>query len=340
MADNVFTFGGVTPMVWDFTFAMPANNDIDKTDSTLAHRSTKSTAISHEDAETQRAKLIQDISKKLPVELQMNIWTELMEKPGLHFFALYFPDEDRVARRDVDQFGAGGIPHMMLAEPKALQDSDIFDEPFVSYFPLGVQSAYERWAKLAMHDPSGDSQAIAEAVVKRSFIKPLSITYSLASGPTKIDIDAATDVVYLKFYYEYRGNSTYYVPWPCWWMLVYDKSLLKGIRHIAIELDPVDFCIFWPCPDDVDMCAACNYHVSYHEKSESSRLWMLADFLHCLEDLEVVYCVFNEAQQGPADTNIDGIYTVSGMPLVDGTEDSDRWKHGQGKNLSLIMSPL
>ncbi|OIW28161.1 hypothetical protein CONLIGDRAFT_634489 [Coniochaeta ligniaria NRRL 30616] len=193
---------------------------------------------------------------------------------------------------------------------------DEIHQPYRSYFPKGMRSAYQKWAELSQTFP------FARDAMKRALISPLTIP---AHNNTDITIDAATDLVYLKFHWKpsKKGRSQY-VQSPAYWMLILDHADLKGIRHIAFEMSTIDECIFWPS-ESADVCGSCGCDKDEHDDETSSELWLLADFLHCFEDLESVYLVFNDIDQGHFDPRRDLRYTVSGRPDVKARTDESRW---------------
>jgi hypothetical protein len=203
-----------------------------------------------------------------------------------------------------------------LTEPchKVLEIS----EPYRSYFPKGIRSAYHDWAELSSSFP------YARRAMELALVEPLTIA---PHNNLSITIDAATDLLYLKFLWRpKRGHQPQYVPSPGYWMLILDHSHLNGIRHVAFEMNPVEFCIYWPSDNTSMTCAQCGSAKADHDDDVSSELWLLADFLHCLQDLETVYLVFNDIKQGPFDARLDARYTVSGNPTVTaGATDQTRW---------------
>src|SRR6185436_8616169 len=84
-------------------------------------------------------------------------------------------------------------------------------------------------------------------------------------------------------------------------------------------------CLYWPA-DVRLLCGVCGKHRSVHDNKVSSELWLIADFLHCFEDLETVYLIFNDVKQGPFDRVRDHRYTVSGIPdAKGGRAKKERW---------------
>jgi hypothetical protein len=249
--------------------------------------------------------------RSMPPEIQAMIWAEKMQKPGLHFLTVQVP-----LKGGPNNNNDAGVRKIKLTEPchKVIE----VHAPYRSYFPKGMRSAYHEWAELSKTFP------FARNAMEHALIAPLTIP---AHNNMDITIDAATDLLYLKFHWKpkERGPSQY-VPSPAYWMLILDHSDLKGIRRVAFEMPMiVDDCIFWPSDTD-NVCGQCGHPKDEHDDDTSSELWLIADFLHCFEDLEAVYLVFNDIDQGPVDTRRDPAYTVSGRPDVKAVEtDASRW---------------
>ena len=238
------------------------------------------------------------------------VWAERMQKPGLHFLVVQVPLKGGPAN-DNEQ----GLRKIKLTET-CHQVAEVH-APYRSYFPKGMRSAYHEWAELTTAFP------FARRAMELALVSPLKIP---AHNNIDITIDTATDLVYLKFHWKpQKGGKSQYVPSPAYWMLVLDHSDLKGIRHVALEMSIVDDCIFWP--SEINMiCGQCGCHKDEHNDDVSSELWLIADFLHCLDDLESVYLIFNDIKQGPLDPRRDPRYTVSGSPDANAVEtDPSRW---------------
>lgn len=247
----------------------------------------------------------------MPPEIQSMIWAEKMRKPGLHFLAVQVP-----LKGGPQNNNEHGLRKIKLTE--TCHKVAEVHAPYRSYFPKGMRSAYHEWADLSKSFP------FARDAMKRALLEPLTIP---AHNNVDITIDAATDLVYLKFLWRLKDRGpSQYVPSPAYWMLILDHSDLKGIRHVAFEMNTTDECIFWPSEIN-NVCGQCGNAKDEHDDDVSSELWLIADFLHCFEDLESVYLVFNNIKQGPFDARRDLRYTVSGRPDVKAVEtDASRWE--------------
>lgn len=307
-APTSFRLEAVPRMAWNFSFLG-------------AHHQTKNNSGAQSVAQNvtlQAAEPAVEVSKpsvpsglhSMPPEIQAMIWAERMQKPGLHFLAVQVP-----LKNSPQNNNAQGLRKIKLAE--TCHKVAELHTPYRSYFPKGVRSAYHEWDELSKTFP------FARNAMERALIEPLTIP---AHNNVDLTIDAATDLVYLKFLWKpkERGPSQY-VPTPAYWMLILDHSDLKGIRHVAFEMNVADECIFWPSEID-NICGQCGQPKDEHDDDVSSELWLISDFLHCLDDLESVYLVFNDIKQGPIDTRRDLRYTVSGRPHVKAVQtDASRW---------------
>lgn len=310
MASQAFKLEAVPQTAWDFSFLSANHQKLEQDNS-----GKQSVA---QDVTLQAVETAVEISKafipsglfSMPPEIQSMIWAEKMQKPGLHFLAVHVPLNEHPANSN-----EMGIRKIKLTE--ICHKVDSIHSPYRSYFPTGMRSAYHKWAELSETFP------FARDALKHSLIKPLKIA---AFNNYDITVDAATDLLYLKFHWKpsKKGRSQY-VQSPAYWMLILDHSELKGIRHIAFEMNMIESCIFWPCEAD-QVCGACGLGKDEHDDDISSELWLLADFLHCFDDLETVYLVFNDVNQGKVDPKSDLHYTASGRPDVKAREkDASRW---------------
>lgn len=251
----------------------------------------------------------------MPPEIQGMIWAEKLRKPGLHFLAVHvFP----VFK--LHNSNSAGVSKIILTEIS--HDVSELEYPYRTYFPKGMRSAHNEWAELSRTFP------FARDAMKQAFIQPLTIP--TPSGDD-IVIDAATDLLYLKFHWKpVKARRPQYIQSPAYWMLVLDNSELKGIRHVAFEFDKFEDCVFWPS-EVKDICGFCDDPMEEHDEDISSELWLIADFLHCFQDLESVYLVFKDIEQGPVDRGHDMRYTVSGRPDVHAIQtDPSRWDSSPG----------
>ncbi|KAB5578135.1 hypothetical protein GE09DRAFT_541600 [Coniochaeta sp. 2T2.1] len=309
MENQVFRLKEVPRIAWDFHSAGP---DYQKKGSKARQPETHDAALqvagtqpSVADSKKPSHPYIPTSFFSMPAEIQGMIWAEKMRKPGLYFLAVHVPHKATLANCNEH-----GVRKIKLTEPC----HKIYEkhEPYRSYFPNGIRSAYHQWADLSTTFP------FARPAMKRSLVKPLTIA---THNNLNITIDAATDLLYLKFHWKPGKNPSQCVPSPAYWMLILDFSELRGIRHVAIELNKIDTCIFWPS-DPNELCGACGIHKDEHDDEISSELWLVADFLHCLES---VYIVFNDIKQGPFHPQLDPRYTVSGQPDAHARSQESRW---------------
>ena len=309
MENQVFHLEEVPRIAWDFQASGPHYQKRDsKAQQPETHDATFQAAQpSVADSRPSHPFVPSDLLS-MPAEIQGMVWTEKMRKPGLHFLAVHVPLNATSANCNEH-----GLRKIKLTEPC----HKIYEkhEPYRSYFPKGIRSAYHEWAELSTTFP------FARPALQRSLVKPLTIP---THNHLNITIDAATDLVYLKSHWKPNKNPSQYVPSPAYWMLILDFSELRGIRHVAVEMNKINGCIFWPSDPD-EICGACGIHKDYHNDDISSELWLVADFLHCLEDLESVYIVFNDITQGPFHPQLDPRYTVSGQPDAHARSEASRW---------------
>lgn len=313
MAIQAFKLEAVPQLAWDFRFLGTHQQIQDSSDGQPVAQNVT----------LQAAKSAVEVSKSflpigfrsLPPEIQAMVWTEKMEKPGLHFLAVHVPLKEHPVNNN-----EMGVRKIKLTE--ACHKVHEITSPYRSYFPKGMRSAYHKWAELSETFP------LARNTLEHALLKPLTIP---SHNNYDITIDAVTDLLYLKFHWKpTRRGPSQYVQSPAYWMLILDHADLKGIRHIAFEMSLIETCIFWPSGSG-DACGSCGRDKDKHDDEVSSELWLLADFLHCFEDLESVYLVFNDIKQGQVDPQHDLSYTVSGRPVAKAREtDASRWSSSPG----------
>jgi hypothetical protein len=271
----------------------------------------------------------------LPNEIKDDIWKRLAEKPGLHFLAvvpdifkngndiIYLEDDEESEAYDKEAVK----PTTELKEPVPSTKSD-FD------FPKNKKSAYLASAQLA------NAPHIRPLVFVVDMIKPFTIGSCLT---WKATVDAANDLLYLKFGYRDKPHSgLFYKPWPAKWMGDWNNRALEGICHIALEfpkperfkMDNRARCPYWLnamghgplcCFENCDhFCEWCDYDDCEHRMHNMRSFQLLAEFLHCLPDLKTVYLVFANVKQGPSGPER---YTVSGNPEpLKGAESQDPYQ--------------
>lgn len=308
---SAFTFKPVPRAAYDFHFPPPAESTSTAIGTSLV-RAVRSSAVLS--AKERRSLLVR--YRKLPLELKVKIWAEMMVKPGLHFFAVRVPQKGGVSHWVNDD----GVAKLVLLPPTHRIRK--FGYPYTGYFPKGKDSAYINWLKLAGNDP------VTRELMMMAMITPLVV---FSSNQGDVWIDAATDVVYLKFQHKRRldfSNSTF-LPYPAFWMQALDHTALRGIRHVALEFERLTECIFWPGGNH--LCVFCGRVSGVHSQAATSKILAVADFLHCFADLETVHAVFNKVKQGPVDPRRDEHYTVSGFADPKGLLDNTRWKASPGK---------
>lgn len=261
----------------------------------------------------------------LPNEIKDEIWEHLIEKPGLHFLAVV-PDifkngKDMIYLEDDSESEADDElavnPTIEIKEPVPSSKSG-FD------FPKNKKSAYLTWAQLA------SAPHIRPLVFVVGMIKPFTIGSCLT---WKATVDAADDLLYLKFGYRDKPHrGLFYKSWPAKWMGGWGNRALEGICNVALEFPPPERfnmndparCPFWldvvghgpccvveNCPNPDHFCSWCDVNDQGHRPQVIRPFQILAEFLHCLPDLETVYLVFANVKQGPFSSKR---YTVSGYP--------------------------
>jgi hypothetical protein len=286
----------------------------------------------------------------LAPELQQRVWIEAMRKPGLHFLALVEPGAPN-AMNDPDT----GLPMLQLMEPSGRASRVIctltshwppwlpYGEYYTTYFPEGMKSAYFNYRNIMSIYPW-----LPQFIQRHAMIRPLTIPLYNGRGPPKeAIIDAATDLVYIKFRSFKCDPDTSFMGHPVHALRDFDMNFsdisnLEGIRHVVLEM-PRSPCLFWNDFGFVNFCSWCGFHIDNHESREtnvSSRALSKAGFLQCLPDLESVYLIFPDLKQGPVDLDVDKRYTVTGYPEPLGKRGTDARRHAGQERWESSADPV
>lgn len=287
---------------------------------------------------------------RLPNELKEMVWKEALRKPGLHFLAVVEPQAPNAMNTNPHT----GLPMFQLMEPSGgVSELRVivtmtgrrlaYGEYYTTYFPEGMKSAYFNWRNIMSICPFGP-----EFIQEKGMIRPLTIPLHNGGGaPKEAVIDAATDLVYIKFRMPnpHRPQTeTYFMAHPI--HLVRDLHLgrsdntnLAGIRHVVLEM-PRGSCMFWYMAGPGHFCSWCGFHLIHHDSNVSNLAYLKAKFLGSLPDLESVYLVFPDVKQGPVDPDVDKRYTVTGYPEPLGEHGTDARRYAGQERWESSADPI
>jgi hypothetical protein len=168
--------------------------------------------------------------RMLPVELQLSIWKYAldMDMPGVHFFEVCL-----ARRRRRSQPGVENRRRIQLCRPIKVKYEDVNWHAPSEDFPALVTSSYETRARVAA------SCRLARSVFLSSLVEPKEIQLGRNGG--LVTIDAARDLVYLKFLWgpwQAGGADLWYEPMPDSLVAspITDAEVLDGIRNVALEM--------------------------------------------------------------------------------------------------------